>query len=234
MVIFINDRPVKLIEKKDIDPKSERKFDTVIKNAKKIKNIGEWRKKVLFPDADAALIKSFLEEIKTVKKFDFKSVTFWVDDMFGVQKELLSQYKLIDAAGGVVLNKQGKVLMMHRLGFWDLPKGKAEKGESIMKTAEREVNEECNIEVEVLDDFVISYHTYLQKSQRLLKRTYWYKMNLISDADMKPQKEENIDKLKWMDRPALRKALLESYASIAWVLDHVLSKELSFAQKDEK
>jgi 8-oxo-dGTP pyrophosphatase MutT (NUDIX family) len=38
-------------------------------------------------------------------------------------------YSLVEAAGGVVVNQQKEVLWMFRLGKWDLPKGKLEKGE---------------------------------------------------------------------------------------------------------
>ncbi len=144
--------------------------------------------------------------------------------------ELLKQYTVVDAAGGVILNDEGKVLMIHRMGKWDLPKGKGEKKESHKETAEREVQEECNIHVDILDDFIISYHTYLHKNQRVLKRTYWYKMRLVSDTHMKPQKEEAIEDIQWMNRSKMHKALLNSYSSIAWVLNKCLKQELEFAE----
>ncbi|MEI7980548.1 MAG: NUDIX domain-containing protein [Bacteroidota bacterium] len=33
-------------------------------------------------------------------------------------------FKRVDAAGGIVKNEKGEYLFIHRLGFWDLPKGK--------------------------------------------------------------------------------------------------------------
>lgn len=60
-------------------------------------------------------------------------------------KEWASQYKNIEAAGGLVLRSDGHFLGIFRLGKWDLPKGKAEKGESMETTALREVEEECGI-----------------------------------------------------------------------------------------
>ncbi len=48
-------------------------------------------------------------------------------------------FKVIYAGGGVVKNSSGQILFIHRLGVWDLPKGKAEKGESNEETALREV-----------------------------------------------------------------------------------------------
>src|SRR5665213_1803978 len=55
---------------------------------------------------------------------------------------LRKRYKYIEAAGGLVLNEKGKVLMIHRLGVWDLPKGKLDKGETPRKAAIREIEEE--------------------------------------------------------------------------------------------
>ena len=49
-------------------------------------------------------------------------------------KNLCSSFKLVEAAGGVVL-KENKLLFIHRLGKWDLPKGKMEGEEGI---------EQCN------------------------------------------------------------------------------------------
>jgi 8-oxo-dGTP pyrophosphatase MutT (NUDIX family) len=229
MVIFINDIPVRLVAKKEVKEKSKKKFDTLISSLKKVKNISDLKGKVLFPDADHDTIRAFFSKISTIKSFGFKSVTFWVEDMELAMNEILKQYKIVDAAGGVILNNKGKVLMIYRLGKWDLPKGKTEKKESLMETAEREVEEECNIKVDVLDDFIISYHTYLYKNQRVLKRTFWYKMNLICDKDMQPQKEEDIEEIKWMNRKQMHKALMNSYSSITWVLNKSLKKELQFS-----
>ena len=40
-------------------------------------------------------------------------------------------FKVVEAAGGVVSNKNGEILFIRRMGKWDLPKGKIEKGESL-------------------------------------------------------------------------------------------------------
>ena len=54
----------------------------------------------------------------------------------------LKKYTLIEAAGGLVVNDEGKILMILRRGKWDLPKGKLDENETIEKCAEREVIEE--------------------------------------------------------------------------------------------
>ena len=59
-------------------------------------------------------------------------------------KKFNQHYKIIEAAGGAVV-KDKKLLAIYRLGKWDLPKGKMERGESKEESAIREVEEECGI-----------------------------------------------------------------------------------------
>ncbi|MFM8758223.1 MAG: NUDIX domain-containing protein, partial [Methylophilaceae bacterium] len=47
--------------------------------------------------------------------------------------------KTLIAAGGLVENELGQVLMIFRRGKWDLPKGKLDPNESIDECALREV-----------------------------------------------------------------------------------------------
>ena len=54
--------------------------------------------------------------------------------------------KQILAAGGLVTNAQGEILWIFRRGFWDLPKGKLDDGETIQSCAIREVEEETGIQ----------------------------------------------------------------------------------------
>jgi len=50
------------------------------------------------------------------------------------------------SAGGVVINKYGKVLVVSQRGTsWSLPKGHLNEGESILKAAKREIEEESGI-----------------------------------------------------------------------------------------
>ena len=59
-------------------------------------------------------------------------------------KEYIKEKLVIEAAGGLIFNAQQELLMIFRKGFWDLPKGKVDEGESLGDCALREVNEECN------------------------------------------------------------------------------------------
>src|ERR1041384_5510821 len=59
-----------------------------------------------------------------------------------LQYQIHQLYKPVDAAGGVVENEHGGVLMIYRRGKWDLPKGKRDDEEDMSRCALREVSEE--------------------------------------------------------------------------------------------
>ena len=82
-------------------------------------------------------------------------------------------FKNVEAAGGVVINPENKILFIHRLGKWDLPKGKIEKDESREVAAVREVEEECGISNLQLKDFLnATYHIYTERDgKKILKTT---------------------------------------------------------------
>lgn len=129
------------------------------------------------------------------------------------------QYTLINAAGGVVKNSKGQLLMIYRLGKWDLPKGKLEDGESIEQCAKREVAEECGIaEPKIIKQLPTTYHTYSIKSQKILKSTYWYEMLSKDDSELIPQVEEDIEKAQWSNDRQVKENLKNTYSSIKWLL----------------
>jgi len=133
------------------------------------------------------------------------------------------QFRIIEAAGGLV-RKEENFLLIHRLGKWDLPKGKLEKGESMKEAAIREVEEECGIKVELGEKICNTWHSYLLDGKRTLKKTAWYSMNCLDDANMQPQKEEGIEQIKWMSEAEASPALFSSYRSIRAVLENYLEK----------
>ncbi len=78
-----------------------------------------------------------------------------------VFEQFLSDFKVLQAAGGLVLNNKDEILMIHRFEHWDFPKGHVEKGEVIEDCAIREVMEETGIEdVEITKSIPHVYHIY--------------------------------------------------------------------------
>ncbi len=122
-----------------------------------------------------------------------------------IQKRLRVKTKLIEAGGGVVFKAQEGhaenplVLLIFRNGFWDLPKGKLEKGELIAECACREVAEETNSELPIiLHKLPNTYHEYIEKNKKYGKTTHWYVMRFQNEqSNLLPQEEEGIEEVVW-------------------------------------
>ena len=129
---------------------------------------------------------------------------------------------MIEAAGGLVFNKDGDILMIFRNGKWDLPKGKLEEGENKKQCAIREVEEECGIVgLDIIEKLLETYHTYNLSGKRILKRTYWYKMKTDSDGELVPQIEEGITKVSWVEKDQIAEKMRNSYGNISDILDRI-------------
>lgn len=137
-------------------------------------------------------------------------------------------FKNIEAAGGVVINPENKVLFIHRLGKWDLPKGKIEKGESKEVAAVREVEEECGIFNLELKDFINStYHIYTERDgKKILKTTYWFEMFYSGNDTPKPQIEEGINEVGWKNEQEIESQILPStFQNIKLILNDFKNKK---------
>jgi 8-oxo-dGTP pyrophosphatase MutT (NUDIX family) len=133
-------------------------------------------------------------------------------------------FKYIEAAGGLVTLPDGRILVIRRHGKWDLPKGKAEKGESLQETAIREVVEECglNTNPKITGELAHTYHTYHQDGNHILKHTAWYAMRHDGDDTLCPQFSEDITDAVWLPRKQLNIVLQNTYESIRQVMDEWL------------
>ena len=136
-------------------------------------------------------------------------------------------FKNVEAAGGVVINPENKILFIHRLGKWDLPKGKIEKGESREVAAVREVEEECGISNLQLKDFLnATYHIYTERDgKKILKTTYWFEMFYAGNEKPKPQIEEGINEVGWKNDVEIESQILPStFQNIKLILADFKSK----------
>ncbi len=124
-----------------------------------------------------------------------------------------------EAAGGVVENDRGEILMIFRNGRWDLPKGHCEAGETLEMCALREVEEECGIAgVEQGGYLCRTQHIYMLRGGWILKNCHWWRMRYDGDGDLLPQHEEGIVDARWMGGEALSEAVGTSFASIKEVM----------------
>ncbi|RLD62217.1 MAG: NUDIX hydrolase [Bacteroidetes bacterium] len=160
------------------------------------------------------LLIELFEKNKTLKKlfvFDHN-----LEEMFVKFK---TEFQFIEAAGGLVFNKKGEILFIKRRGKWDLPKGKVEPTEECHNAALRETSEECGItNMEITSILCSTYHTYFIGEQRILKKTFWYKMEYSGNEELKPQQEEDITFAKWFKKSELKTITDNTYPSIIDVL----------------
>ncbi len=137
--------------------------------------------------------------IDILENTSVKDVNVYGDNLEEIWESFKSLMKSIEAAGGVVWNEEKKLLFIKRLGKWDLPKGKLEKGESLEEASIREVEEETNLNnLELLQALTTTYHVYTERNnQKVLKSTHWFEMNFKGKDTAKPQTEEGITEVSW-------------------------------------
>ncbi len=180
------------------------------------------------------LIISKTTKEKIEKSIDLDSIQEWIDNLhlFDNQyyesfwhlktedpedtlKKVLGKFKNIYAAGGIVQSSDDEIIMIHRLGKWDLPKGKIEAGEAIEIAAQREIEEEVGVsELETLSSLDNTYHFYFFKNEWIAKTTYWFHFLSKEKIGLVPQMEEDIEKAVWMKKSAVEEALLNTYPTI--------------------
>lgn len=131
-----------------------------------------------------------------------------------IDPELVQGHRLIHAAGGIVSNDCGEILMIYRLDKWDFPKGKVESGERYDEAALREVTEETGVFGITLGDALPStFHTYTLHGEPILKETHWYRM-YAPKQELIPQTEEDISKALWIPKEEVEEKLQNSYATL--------------------
>lgn len=133
-------------------------------------------------------------------------------------KYIKKEFKVLKAAGGAVYNVKGEILLIKRLGMWDLPKGKLEADESVQDGAIREVEEECNVFGLYIEEALKpTYHVYFRE-RWILKKTHWYRMITRNYEQAKPQTSEDIEEVRWFKPNEIDPDRINTYPAIREVL----------------
>jgi 8-oxo-dGTP diphosphatase len=104
-------------------------------------------------------------------------------------------------ACAIILNNQNKVLAcqrsanMHLPLKWEFPGGKIEENETAEDCLIREIKEELNIEIQILEQKSVNEHHYPDKSIQLIPFICKY---LSGDISLKEHKD-----FKWLDKTNL-------------------------------
>ncbi|TMM32029.1 NUDIX domain-containing protein [Polaribacter aestuariivivens] len=167
------------------------------------------------------LLKNTVSEeiVHKLRNGKIKGVNLYTPDLEKGWELFLESFKIVSAAGGLVLNDKKEVLFIFRNGTWDLPKGRIEKGETIPETAVREVEEECGItNLKLVKPLLTTYHIYFEDEIKL-KETFWFLMTSDFKGVLTPQLEEGITKVVFKNSSAIEIALQNSYKNIQMVYD---------------
>ncbi len=222
MKLFVNDTPVEILDAQQFSDFSS--FDRVVDARQVELTEAKLKDDVLVTYATDLYIKQCLDAFtkKRVKKLD--SITFLVDDRRAAIDGVKQQFKIIEAAGGVVV-KDRQLLLIFRMGKWDLPKGKLDRKEKPLVGGLREVEEECNVRVLGGPKICHTWHTYTRNKRKILKKTHWFAMECTDDSAMQGQADEGITEVRWMSYAEAQQALYNSYVSIRYVLRRYFEQE---------
>jgi len=164
------------------------------------------------PEYDA--LNAFLNSLNAI---EFQVIS---NDPLDSLAQFFKHFKFIIAAGGLVKKKE-TYLFIFRNGYWDLPKGKVEKGESVRVAAQREIMEECGLfhAPKIERELSPSYHVYSMKGKSYFKKTHWFEMSYDGTETLHPQMEEGISEVLWLPQKEYKSKLNQSFDSIRSLMD---------------
>lgn len=172
-------------------------------------------------------------------KLSYKYRTFVVP--LAVLRCLKRRMRWVRAAGCIVTDDEGNMLLICRNSRWDLPKGKVETGETLLQAALRETEEETGIRADRLDPDrptgfegkasaqrgvpaasrpIKTYHIFNLYGGWHLKQTSWFSAHCTGQKPMgRPQDEEGITEVVWVSPDEWYRRLQSSYGTLKTLSD---------------
>ena len=138
---------------------------------------------------------------------------------------LKRRMRWVRAAGGIVVDDSGDMLLIRRNNRWDLPKGKVEAGETLLQAALREVEEETGMAPAAAGSVPVkTYHLFRAPKAWFkgsnppphkwhLKQTSWFPMT-AEKQPVTPQQEEGITGGCWVTPDEWHRHLSHSYGTL--------------------
>ena len=166
-------------------------------------------------------VKSMIHEMELPK---IHAGIFLHTDLEALKKAFWKRFTIVQAAGGLVTNAAGEILMIFRRGKWDLPKGKLDAGETLEQCAVREVAEETGLQrIQLKNRLLTTYHTYHESGKFILKESYWYRMAIAGTQLLVPQTAEDIAEASWVAPVAIDDLMKNTFPSVKDVLTKALA-----------
>ncbi|TMQ19858.1 MAG: NUDIX hydrolase [Candidatus Rokuibacteriota bacterium] len=106
------------------------------------------------------------------------------------------------SAGGLVLDTEGRVLLIRARDLrdqpvWTLPKGALKPGESSVDAALREVQEETGYRCEIVREMAPVTYWFQRGGRRIRKTVRWYLMRPLAKVG---EHDHEVDEVLWADR----------------------------------
>lgn len=171
----------------------------------------------LFIKIHAIKLIDLLKKIANIIHNKPSSIVINLIDFHELPALLQSYFKFVHAAGGLVI-KDNYLLMIYKVGKWDLPKGHIEEEEISQEAALREVYEECGVKAKIVTYFYKTMHAFQFHNTKVMKETSWYIMDCLDDSAMQPQRAEGIEKVAWVPLNDFKKIHNNTYNSVKLLL----------------
>ena len=171
---------------------------------------------VFIDEFNSHTVKAMIHEMEQAK---IHRGIFLHPDVEALLKSFKKKFHFLQAAGGFVYTDSPEILLIFRRGKWDLPKGKLDAHEDLATCALREVKEETGLEKVYLEKpLTVTYHTYHQYGDAILKESHWYLMKGDGQEMFIPQTDEDIEKCEWVAMDRLAPYMDNTHASITDVV----------------
>ena len=157
--------------------------------------------------------------IKALKDRVVTEVYLYHSNVKKIEKHFFKTFLSVEAAGGLVKHQDGRYLFIYRNNKWDLPKGKIEKRETLIKAAIREVIEETGVsDLIIKKPLPVTYHIYNASGKFKVKKTNWFLMESNYLGPLAPQIEENIQMAVWKKHTEIPELMKNAYENIKIIL----------------
>jgi 8-oxo-dGTP pyrophosphatase MutT (NUDIX family) len=116
----------------------------------------------------------------------------------------MAQAPLLEfSAGGVVLDEQGRVLLIRTRDLrdrevWTLPKGALGPGETSATAALREVREETGYRCELVRELTVVTYWFQRNGRRIKKTVRWFLMRPLEKVG---EHDHEVEEAQWVERP---------------------------------
>lgn len=171
-------------------------------------------------EGDVLLSEIDLSRAKIVKIFETTNrIVVRCHSVEEAFERFSAEFKIVEAAGGVVSLPSGEVLMIYRRGRWDLPKGHIDWDESAEECAVREIAEETGVSgAKIVEKLCNTWHTYNVYGAWELKSTQWFALTIGQRCELLPQSDEGIERVAWCDATQLAENMASTYPTICDVM----------------